>query len=64
MRRASLLPLTPVLLTALPPLPIKWEMTTAAFGGQKAIVKLDSGARIEGICRVARLMQPYLDSLT
>ncbi len=36
------------LLHAATPLPIEWEMTPAAFGGRKAIVKLDSGARIEG----------------
>lgn len=48
MRHVLLLLLAPVLLTAAPPLPIEWEMTTAAFGGRKAIVKLDSGARIEG----------------
>lgn len=38
----------PLLLHAAPPLPIEWEMTTAALGGRKAIVKLDNGARIEG----------------
>lgn len=48
MRHALLLMLAPLLLSAAPPLPIEWEMTTAAFGGRKAIVKLDSGARIEG----------------
>lgn len=44
----SLLATAPLLLHAAPPLPIEWEMTTAAFGGRKAIVELDSGARIEG----------------
>ncbi len=29
-------------------MPVEWEMTPAAFGGRKAIVKLDTGARIEG----------------
>jgi hypothetical protein len=48
MRNGLLLFLAPVLLYAAPPLPIEWEMTTAAFGGRKAIVKLDGGARIEG----------------
>ena len=38
----------PLLLHAAPPMQIEWEMTPAAFGGRKAIVKLDSGARIEG----------------
>lgn len=49
MKRLTLVLLAPVLLYAAPPLPIEWEMTTAAFGGRKAIVKLDSGARIEGV---------------
>jgi hypothetical protein len=37
------------LLGAAPPVPIEWEMTPAAFGGRKAIVTLDNGARIEGV---------------
>lgn len=36
------------LLSAALPAPIEWERTPAAFGGRKAIVKLDTGARIEG----------------
>ncbi|MBE7541688.1 MAG: hypothetical protein M9913_10345 [Bryobacteraceae bacterium] len=49
MRHGMLLLSAPLLLHAAPPLPIEWEMTTAAFGGRKAVVKLDSGARIEGV---------------
>jgi hypothetical protein len=49
MRHVLLLMLAPLILQAGPPLPIEWEMTTAAFGGRKAIVKLDTGARIEGV---------------
>ncbi len=48
MRYLFLLLLAPLLLHAAPPVPLEWEMNTAAFGGRKAIVKLDSGARIEG----------------
>jgi hypothetical protein len=43
-----LLAAAPLLLHAAPPAPIEWEMTPAAFGGRKAIVTLDNGARIEG----------------
>jgi len=49
MRHVLPLLLAPVLLTAAPPLPMEWEMTPAAFGGRKAIVKLNTGARIEGV---------------
>ena len=49
MTHVLLLLLAPVLLTAAPPLPIEWETTPAAFAGRKAIVKLDTGARIEGV---------------
>lgn len=48
MRTITILLAAMPLLHAAPPLPIEWEMTTAALGGRKAIVKLDNGARIEG----------------
>lgn len=37
-----------LLAQAAPPMPVQWEMTTAAFAGRRAIVTLDTGARIEG----------------
>ncbi len=48
MRHLFLLSLAAALLPAAPPPPIEWEATTAILGGHAAIVKLDSGARIEG----------------
>lgn len=48
MRMITLLLAAVPLLHAAPPMQIEWEMTPAAFGGRKAIVKLDNGARIEG----------------
>jgi hypothetical protein len=48
MRMITLLLAAVPLLHAAPPMQIEWEMTPAAFGGLKAIVKLDNGARIEG----------------
>ncbi|MCL4844859.1 MAG: hypothetical protein KJZ79_23615 [Bryobacteraceae bacterium] len=48
MRHLFLLSLAAALLPAAPPPPIEWEATTAILGGHTAIVKLDSGARIEG----------------
>lgn len=49
MRHVLPLLLAPVLLTAAPPVPIEWETTPAAFAGRKAIVELNTGARIEGV---------------
>lgn len=48
MRMITLVLAAGPLLSAALPAPIEWERTPAAFGGRKAIVKLDTGARIEG----------------
>jgi hypothetical protein len=49
MRRALLLLLAPVLLTAAPPLTIEWEATPTAFAGKKARVKFENGGGIIGV---------------
>jgi hypothetical protein len=48
MRSVAVLFITAFLLPAADPLPIPWEMTTTTLMGKKAILILDTGARIEG----------------
>lgn len=48
MKLLALALVTALLLPAAPPLPIEWHMTTAAFAGRRAIVTLDTGARVQG----------------